>query len=409
MSPAPPAPPTAHLHAADLRGLALLATEATARVSEIVETMHHDVLRPPWPGRGSAPRRTGGIAGLVYRSIRGVTRVAGGTVDGVFGLVTPHLPARRSTPQRDAWIAALNGVLGDHLAATANPLGLGMELRSLAGAPPAGADGRRPGGAPCPRRVVLLVHGLCLNELHWQRDGHHHGAALAADLGVEPLYVRYNSGLHISTNGRLLAERLEALCRAGEQPVTELAIVGHSMGGLVARSACHHAAGVGHRWLASLRTLVFLATPHHGAALERAGHGVDRLLGAAPWAAALARLGKARSAGITDLRFGNLLDADWAAHDRFAAPRDVRRPVPLPAGVACHAIAASRTPLPTRRRAGGDGLVSVASALGHHRDPARRLAIPPERQHVVGGTGHLAVLGSRDVYAHLRAAIAGEA
>ena len=78
------------------------------------------------------------------------------------------------------------------------------------------------------------------------------------------------------------------------------------MGGLVARSASHQAAA-GAAWPRQLRDLVFLGTPHLGAPLERRGRGVD-LLSAPPHARALALLGRTRSAGITDLRHGALLD-----------------------------------------------------------------------------------------------------
>jgi hypothetical protein len=296
------------LHPADLLGLARLASEATAGVSDIVETVHHDILRGPRPGRGPAIRRTGGIPGLVYRSVRGAAGLVGGALAATQRALLPRLAPRASSPGREALLAALNGVLGDHLAATGNPLALPMRLRSggreleLAPAALASRFGTSSG------RLVVLVHGLCRDDLLWRRHGHDHGAALARDLGVVPLYLRYNSGLHVSENGRALADLLAALVAAWPAPVAELAIVGHSLGGLVARSACHYGGLARQAWVGRLRRLVFLGTPHHGAPLERGGHGFETLLGAAPYAAALARLGRLRSAGITDLRRGNLLD-----------------------------------------------------------------------------------------------------
>jgi hypothetical protein len=275
---------------------------------------------------------------------------------------------------------------------------LEMETRALAAAIP------RPSG-----RIVLMVHGLCLNDLHWRRKGHDHGAALAADLGYTPLYLHYNTGLHVSTNGRAFAALLEALLRSWPVPVEALAIVGHSMGGLVARSACHHAATMAHAWPRHLRRLVFLGTPHHGAPLERGGSWIDTVLGSGRYTAALAGLGKVRSAGITDLRHGNVVDGDWAGRDRFARGGDGRTPVPLPSDVDCHTIAAT-----VGRRAGdvrdqflGDGLVPLHSALGRHPDPALTLALPAAHQWIGYEMGHLDLLDRREVFETLRGWLGG--
>jgi hypothetical protein len=214
-----------------------------------------------------------------------------------------------------------------------------------------------------------------------------HGADLAAAFGFTPLYLRYNTGLPVARNGRELAAMLEETLAAWPAPQAELSILAHSMGGLVARSAIHHALALGLAWPARLKRVVFLGTPHHGAPLERAGSGLDALLGSTPWSAPFARLGALRSAGITDLRFGNVLDAGEGG------------PVPLPAGVACFAIAGT---LSTRRRPladalVGDGLVPLDSALGRHADPARCLDIPKARQWIATRTGHLGLLGSPEV------------
>jgi hypothetical protein len=166
-------------------------------------------------------------------------------------------------------------IAGDRLAADANPLALPMELRQHGHALDLAAlraSGKATG------KVLLLVHGLCMNDLQWQRAGHDHGAHLAQALGYTPVYLRYNTGQHTSTNGQALAERLEALLQDWPVPVQELSVLAHSMGGLVVRAACHSAATAGQHWPAALRHMVFLGTPHHGAPLERAGHWVDVLL-----------------------------------------------------------------------------------------------------------------------------------
>jgi pimeloyl-ACP methyl ester carboxylesterase len=393
-----------HVHPADVRGFSRLAVDATLGLTNLVEAMHHTIARAP--GMLGAPTHapTTGITGLVYRSIRGITRLVGGGLDAMLVPLMPLLGQRRSSPEHDLVLAVLNGVLGDYLAASDNPLTISMRLcwdgqpLDLAG-PALAAAIPQPGS-----KILLLVHGLCLNDRHWRRKGRDHGALLATDLGFSPIYLRYNTGLHISTNGRAFADMIEALLQCWPVPVSEVVIVGHSMGGLVARSACHYGAVAGHTWLRHLRKIVFLGTPHHGAPLERAGSWVHCMLGVSPYTAALARLGKIRSAGITDLRYGNLLGEDWADRDRFAHARDQRRPVPLPDNVQCYAMGAT-----TGKRAGdlrdqllGDGLVPLHSALGYHMDA--RLAVPfPEAQQWIGyDMNHLDLLDRRDVYEQLR-------
>ena len=217
-----------------------------------------------------------------------------------------------------------------------------------------------------------------MSDLQWTRQNHDHGAALAHDLGYTPIYLSYNSGLHVSTNGRAFAEALEALVAAWPVEIEQFVIIGHSMGGLVARSACLTAEAAGQAWRKKLDKLVFLGTPHHGAPLERIGNWVDVILGKTPYAAAFGRLGKIRSAGVTDLRYGNLRDEDWQGRDRFAREPDPRRPAPLPKGVACYAIAATTAAAPGAMQdlLLGDGLVPVMSALGRHRDSAQALKSP---------------------------------
>lgn len=387
----------------DVIGLGRLAVQATLGVTDVVEGMHHAVA----PRLFGAPRpgRTRGITGLVYRGVRGVTRLAGGGADAVLARLAAGVgDARESSPRREALLAALNGVVGDHLAASGNPLAIPMRLRRAGR--PLELDARALAAAiPHPgSKILLLVHGLCLNDLQWMRRGHDHGAALAGEHGYTPLYLHYNTGLHVSANGRALAAVIEALLGCWPVPVEELAIVGHSMGGLVARSACHYGAALGHAWPRRLRRLVFLGTPHQGAPLERGGNRLDAVLGAGRYTASLARLGKVRSAGITDLRHGTLLDEDQAGRDRFARGPATRTPVPLPSGVACYAVAATtgRRTGDVRDRLLGDGLVPVWSALGLHADPALSLPLPLERQWVGYEMGHLDLLHRREVYEKLR-------
>jgi len=194
---------------------------------------------------------------------------------------------------------------------------------------------------------------------------------------------------------------MEQLYDAWPMPIERLVMLGHSMGGLVARSAIHHGALVqrgGLRWPAHVNDLVCLGTPHQGAPLERAGHGVDVLLSAAPYAAPLARLGKLRSAGIKDLRRGSIVSAPVGDDTHRCAQ------VSLPDRTRCFAIAASLGPAVGKVKAKllGDGLVPVASALGQHPEPGRHLAFAPDRQAVVNDTSHLNLLSSAEVYSVLR-------
>ncbi|MEP6678485.1 MAG: alpha/beta hydrolase, partial [Betaproteobacteria bacterium] len=319
--------------AADLRGLSRLTLDAVAGVVGLVEAMHYNIASLPGTPGASAQRRTTGITGLVYRGIGGVVGGVGHGLDLLLARLVPLLGARSAWPGREPALAALNGVLGDYLAASDNPLAIGMRLRAGGRALPMDAQGLAAALPHAGNKLVILVHGLCMNDLLWTRNGHDHGAALARDLGYTAVYLHYNSGLHVSVNGRAFDGLVDDLARHWPVPLQELAIVGHSMGGLVARSACHYAARAKHVWLRQLDTMVFLGTPHHGAPLERHGNVVDRLLGVSRYTAPFARLGRLRSAGITDLRYGNLLDEDWMGRDRFARPGDVRRAVPLPAGV----------------------------------------------------------------------------
>ncbi|MDN3920768.1 esterase/lipase family protein [Roseateles violae] len=398
------------LQAADLRGAARLTTDAVAGLASLVEAMHARIVTlPRIPGLGDAigaDERTRGVSGLVYKTVRGVNRLAGGTLDALLGWLAPALaaadPQQAPRPEREAILAALNGVLGDHLATTDNPLAIAMRFRHSGRPLPLERHALRSRlGAATPKLLVLL-HGLCMNDLQWHRAGHDHGEALARDLGYTPVYLHYNSGLSISTNGRILARLMESLYSVWPVPIERLTLIGHSMGGLVARSAIHHGALMergGLRWPGRVDDLVCLGTPHHGAPLERVGHGLDLLLGAAPYAAPLARLGKVRSAGIRDLRLGNILKGPAGDDGTHRADS-----IALPSSARCFAIAASLGPAPGRRRVGflGDGLVPIASALGRHDNADLDLGIPPAHQAVVHDTSHLDLLSSTEVAALLR-------
>ena len=388
----------------DLRGASRVATDATVLLTRLVETMHHNILRKPGVLGAATFAPTRGITGLVYKSVRGVTRLVGSGLDVSLAGLQPLLGAGSSWRGRETVLAVLNGVLGDYLERSHNPLAIEMQLRHDGAALEPTEEGLASALPQATGKVVVLVHGLCMSDRAWTRKGHDHGRALAQDLGYTPIYVRYNSGLHISANGRQLAALLEPLIAKWPVPIEDFVIIGHSMGGLVARSAAHYARRGRRAWPKRMRRLVFLGTPHHGAPLERGGAWVDVLFGVSPYTAAFTHLGRMRSAGITDLRHGSLLDEDWEGVDRFAPHPDGRQVVPLPAGVECYAIAGltGNSTTGAGARLIGDGLVPLASAFGRHRDPARTLGIPEGHQWVGEKIGHLELLSSRRVYAQIR-------
>jgi pimeloyl-ACP methyl ester carboxylesterase len=383
----------------DLRGVSQLVVAAVAGVTNIVEEMHRNIARIS-PIVGASPTgRARGLSGLVYRSVRGVTQVVGFGLNAALAPLTPLLVHHGPSPRREALLAALNGVLGDYLVASHNSLAIPMRLRQQ-GRPleldrPALATRFAHSGG----KLLVMAHGLCMNDLEWQREGHDHGASLAQDLGYTPLYLHYNSGQHISTNGREFAALMERLVQEWPVPVSELVIIGHSMGGLVSRSACHYAQQADYQWLRHLKKLICLGTPHHGAPLERAGNWVNMIVGISPYTAPFTRLGKIRSAGVKDLRYGNILDEDWERHGSEHL-HDPRKQAPLPEGAQCFVIAAT-----SQRPSGhpgwrlpGDGLVPVQSALGQHENAALTLPIPASHQEICHGLNHFDLLSSREVY-----------
>jgi pimeloyl-ACP methyl ester carboxylesterase len=388
----------------DLRGISRLVFDAVDGVIGLVEVLHGNIGRRVGVFAPRSEKVTAGITGRIYRSIRGVTYLAGTSADFVLGLLDPVLTAKHRTPRGESACAVLNGILGDHLVETANPLAIPMRLRRD-GKPLQLERGNLAATlSSASERLAVMVHGLCLNDRRWKRDGHDHGAAIARDLGYTTVYLHYNSGLHISVNGRAFADALEALVAEWPVRLKELAIIGHSMGGLVARSACYYGAEEGHDWLRRLRKLIFLGTPHHGAPMERGGQWLHLALNRSPYTASFTHLGRIRSAGITDLRYGSLLDSDWQDTDRFEHVGDTRKAVPLPEGVQCFAIAATTASQPgsLRDQLLGDGLVPLSSALGQHEDPRHDLSIPRDRQWIGRAMNHFDLLSRQDVYEQMR-------
>jgi pimeloyl-ACP methyl ester carboxylesterase len=391
-----------HIHGSDLHGISRLGLTAVEEVIDLVESAHARFL---------AHDTTAGLSGLAYRRVRATTVVLRRWVDARLAPQGSAGRQPRSSAEREAVLAALNGVFGDFLASSGNALAIPMRLRQH-GQPLELERSALAEAIDAPSgRLLILVHGLCRCDLQWRRNKHDHGEALARDLGYTSLYLHYNTGRHVSINGRELSAMLNKLVKEWPVPVEEMAILGHSMGGLVARSACYYARAARHAWLPRLRHMVFLGTPHHGAPLERTGNWLTLNLGRNAFTAPFARLGELRSAGITDLRYGNLVDADWQGRNRFEHTGDKRQRVPLPKGVKCYAIAGT-----TGRRLGdmrdrllGDGIVPLETALGRHPAPAYTLRFPASHTWVGFGIHHLDLLSRIQVYEKIRDWLADQA
>lgn len=363
--------------AADLRALALLLHRGSGGVIDITEGLHQSVRGTLGLSAGASPDRCGGLSGRVYAAVRSGHGLLGRGLELIARHPErgPHPSAatQAAHPRRLAWLAALNGVCGDQLELMDSPLAIRPSLRI--GSPAEAAQ-----GAPMPSHLLVLVHGLCMNDLQWSGRGDAgHGAALAEALGALPVYFRYNSGLAIERNGGLLSEALESLLRTLPSPPARISLIGHSMGGLVARSAELQARQSDLPWRCALRDLVLLGTPNEGAPLERLGRALQSALARIPFAQHFRRVGAMRSRGILDLGEGRVRGEGSA---------------PLAADLRCLVVAAQMgsSKAGAAARWLGDGLVPVDSALGR-----KALGRAADRELLVPLTGHLQLLQSDTV------------
>ena len=306
--------------------------------------------------------------------------------------------------ERQRAIAALNGVVGDTLAERQSSLALKMALLAHDGACVVDevSDRVALGDIAAARSACVFLHGNCDSERTWWRSDYSYGAGLRDDLGFAPLYLRYNSGLHVSQCGRVLATLLDRMV-AAHGGLDELVLVGHSMGGLVIRSACYYGAEANAPWVDRVRRVVFLGVPHDGAHLERVGRLTTMVLSLVPnlTTRLIAGIGEMRSAGIKDLRHGYLLDEEWADGAERLLPTARRDVPPLP-GVDYFIGAGTLADDPEHwsARAFGDGMVHPASAVGE-RWAGRGLDVPTENVRVFPGTSHMGLVHSQAVYEQL--------
>jgi pimeloyl-ACP methyl ester carboxylesterase len=242
-------------------------------------------------------------------------------------------------------------------------------------------------------RIAVFLHGLMETEFSWGRAPNY-GSRLAQDCGWTPVYVRYNTGRRISENGRSLAELVEAAVADWPVAVESIALVGHSMGGLVARSAAHHAAEADAEWVERVRHVVSLGTPHRGAPLEEIVHLGSAALDLLPETRGVSRFLRRRSGGIRDLRRGSLVDDDWKDCDPDALSAAACKEIPLLEGATHCFVSASvtRSPRHPLGRLIGDMLVLGSSAAPWREEEAFH----------VGGANHFALLNHPQVYDRLR-------
>lgn len=320
---------------------------------------------------------------------------------------------RLTTENRHYLNAVLNGFVGDRLAEAGDSLAISMSFRQ---------DGRDVSvdalGLPARlrgagRTVVVTLHGLMCDEVmfqetRWQspspsRPGH--GLRLERELGVTVLHVRYNSGLHISENGRALSALLQELVAACGPDLDRLILVAHSMGGLVARSAGYYGTLDGLGWVRRVSTVVLLAVPTQGSYLEQLAnlsafvlHRVGNL-----YTALGGQIIEQRSHGIRDLRFGFMADEDWRDHpldDRLKARRTRIPPIE---GVDYHVMVGTLGADESSALAiyFGDGLVGKRSAYGEalfrQSDPLAACG----SYRVFPSTGHFDILTSTQAGEHV--------
>jgi pimeloyl-ACP methyl ester carboxylesterase len=379
-----------------------------------------DELRQASGGIGSINRA---VAGRVFRAVgpgAALVRPVHETVTrGVFaglglgtrtiGMATAAAVGRRdapplsTTPRGSALIAAVTGLRGDALEAEGNPLCEPMAVRMDGEAIRLDPDSLRAAFRDATPRVVVFVHGLMTTEFSWSLGGREpYGHRLARDLDCTPVYVRYNTGRHISENGRSLSELMEQLVEAWPVEAEQIAIVGHSMGGLVARSACCHASEAGADWARLVTHSVSLGTPHMGAPLEQAVHVLSAGLAALPETRPFANFLRRRSSGIRDLRQGSLVDEDWRDCDPDALRGAACAEVPLLEG-ATHCFVSAAITRSERHPLGrllGDTLVLVPSASGRSR--TRRIPFEDEYGMHLGPATHFTLLNHPAVYERLR-------
>lgn len=404
----------------EMRALGTVAGEGLTVVNDIVHGVHTGIAGRVFGTIGPAAKPVALMHDAIAHTVYGVVGMAGQRIpEAVSALAAVGLGEDTDapideTPAVAEMIAALNGIYGDELAERGNALATPMAVR---------VDGHRTELTPealaaafpaATGRIVVFVHGLCQTEAGWWRpprpgleadDQRAYGDRLREDLGFTPVYLRYNTGLHISTNGHDLDELLAELTAAWPVPVTDIALVGHSMGGLVVRSACHYGSTYHRRWTTLVRQVVCLGSPHLGADLEKGVNAASWALARLRETRAVAQFLNLRSDGIKDLRYGAVLDDDWRDADPDEFLRDRCGEVPFLPHASYHFVATSAAP----QAVGvvfGDHLVRPYSASGQGK--TRRIPFEEVNGLVMTGLHHFDLLNHPDIYARLHRWLAGQ-
>jgi pimeloyl-ACP methyl ester carboxylesterase len=391
----------------EVRALSALVFDELRSFPGAIRDMHLGIAERAFRGVGPAASPVkaihDGLASRAYGAIGAGASGLGKAVDAAMERRGIGEQVSLSTTQKGSFgLAVLNGLIGDRLERDGSALHqptsarmhgarIGLDESSLSDAFPEATG-----------RLVVFIHGLTGDEFCWSWGAEDaYGSRLVSDLDCTALYLRYNSGLHISENGRTVAALLEELVEAWPVEVHQIALVGHSMGGLVARSAAHQADEQDHRWVGHVRHVVSLGTPHHGAPLEQGAHRAAAAFDKLPETRMLSSFLRRRSAGIRDLRHGSLVDEDWRGRDPEALRAVACQEVPLlPWATHCFVSATvTRDPSHPLGRLLGDILVLVPSATGRGR--TRRIPFRDEHGHHVGGTHHIALLNHPEVYERL--------
>ncbi|HYL08099.1 MAG TPA: alpha/beta fold hydrolase [Candidatus Udaeobacter sp.] len=394
--------------------LSALVKFAGGSVDDLVlapaESLHTAVSRRVFGSVGpiAAPARFvhDHVARATYAAVRGATGVGLGLAAASIRLATGEdLRVLNRSRRGRASISALNALAGDVLEQRGNELAIQMSVCVDANSIPCERSSLRSAFPKAEGRIAVFLHGLGRTPDDWQpREHEPFGRRLRRDFGITPVYVRYNTGLHISENGTRLSELLENLIEAWPVRVTELILIGHSMGGLVARSACHVGTVAGRHWPSRVKHLITLGAPHTGVPLEKLVHLSAWILRVAPESKPLADILDRRSAGIRDLRFGYLVAEDWKGEDPKRLLHDHRSHVPPLDGCTHTFISASlsgsRHPL---AGLAGDLLVRSGSAAGRRSDGS--VVAYADNVFHIRALNHFDLLDSPIVYEHIRRVI----
>jgi pimeloyl-ACP methyl ester carboxylesterase len=399
----------------DVEAVGVLAGDALAAGGKLVKDMHEGIAARPFHALGvwAAPVRAihDSVSKAVYRGVEeGLRGAARRTARAAAQRAPADGSPVGSRPRGSLALGALNGFYGNHLVARRNELALTMEIRRSGAPVPAEPEALRRAFPDATSRIAVFVHGLCETDSAWwiaaRRTERSHrrtyGERLQDELSFTPLYLRYNTGLHVSDNGRALARLLESIVRGWPASVEELVLVGHSMGGLVARSACHYGEQDGLKFTDSIRHVFCLGTPHLGADLEKGANALAYALARLPETRAMANLLNTRSVGIKDLRFGSCVDEDWCDCDPDEYLRDRCHEVPFLPDANYYFIGSNlyRGSFGTLL---GDLLVRMPSASGRGNGRGRRIPFEVDNGHELSGLNHFDLLNHPAVYAQLRA------